>query len=476
MTGWTHIFGLKTEGIQDIGEAARRSNEHFVRGTGQLAPYKPDRCPTGHILTAWEAFDAFGIEVLEEAVEYGAAILKHSGSSAGQVLKARRERLNLSPAQVARAASVSEQDMEAAESSSSGVRMEMLSRIALLLGMDERLLAFGPYDPNDGLAVRLRTLQREAYGHPKPVSPGTALLFAEAASIIRIEHRLRRWLSITGEVGKFEPDGFYGSPGTPAWKAGYDLAEKARNVLELGGEIRSMRELVEKRLGIPVVQASLPENAEIAGATVATTDKDGNDARGIVLNIEGANRNVWVRRTTLAHELGHLLYDPVERIENLRIDSYEEGKTDPQGGKDNDAVEQRANAFAIAFLAPNEDVRKIVSPLPSADAVAKTMRRFGIGQVAARYHIHNCLYRKYEIPHVDKAAETPSDEQKAAEDFTIDYFPFPDTRYQRRGQFSYLVAKCHKEGFLSEHTAALYLQCTVEDLVDKLDSLIELYE
>ena len=245
----------------------------------------------------------------------------------------------------------------------------------------------------------------------------------------------------------------------------------------LGKEpILSMRELVEERLGIPIVQAPLPGNTEIAGATVATTDKDGNDARGIVLNIEGANRNVWVRRTTLAHELGHLLYDPVEKIKNLRIDSYEEGEIDPQGGKDKDIVEQRANAFAIAFLAPNEAVREIVSFPPSADTVTETMRSFGIGQVAARYHIHNCLYQKYDIPHVDVTAETPSDEQIAAENFTIDYFPFPDTRDQRRGRFAYLVAKCHKDGFISEYTAALYLQCTVEDLTNKLDSLIDLYE
>lgn len=477
MTGLTHIFGPRAERVRDVGEAAKLSGERFVRSAGQLAPCKPDRRPTGHILTAWEAFDAFGIEVLEEAVEYGAAILKHSRSSAGQALKDRREQLSLSRAKVARAASVSERDMEAAESPASRVAMGALSRIALVLGMDERLLVFGSHDPDDGLAVRLRTLQREACGHPKPVSPGTALLFAEAASIVRIQHRLRRWLQIAGETDKFQPDGFYGTPETPAWRAGYDLAEGARNDLGLGrAPIPSMRELVEERLGIPVVQAPLRENAEIAGATVATTDEDGNDVRGIVLNTEGANRNVRVRRATLAHELGHLLYDPVERIENLRIDSYEEGETDPQSGNDRDFVEQRANAFAIAFLAPNEDVRRIATPPPSADAVAETMRTFGIGQIAARYHIHNCLYRQYEVPHVGAAAEKPSDEEKAAENFTIDYFPFSGTSDQRRGRFAYLVAKCCKTGLLSEHTAALYLQCAVEDLAGKLDSLIGLYE
>ena len=476
MTGLTHIFGSRAEGVLDAGEAARLSDKRFVRSAGQLAPYEPGRNPTGHILTAWEAFDAFGIEVLEEAVEYGAAILKHAQCSAGQALKRRRKRLSSTHASVARAASVSKQDMEDAESSASasGAAMGTLSRIALVLGMDERLLAFEPDDPDDELAVRLRTLQREAHDHAQPVSRGTALLLAEAASIIRIQHRLGRWLRIAEETEKFEPDGFYGPP---AWQAGYDLAEKARDVLKLGrAPIESMRELVEERLGIPVVQAPLPGNREIAGATVSTTDKDGNDVRGIVLNTEGANKNVWVRRATLAHELGHLLYDPIDKIGSLRIDSYEEGKADPQNGTGRDLVEQRANAFAISFLAPNEAVRKIATPPLSEDVVTETMRKFGIGEIAARYHIHNCHHRLYEVPDIDAAAAAPSDEQKAAENFTVDFFPFRDTRDQRRGRFAYLVAKCHKTGLISEQTAALYLQCTTDDLASKLDSLIDLYE
>ena len=475
MTELTHIFGPRAEGVREAEEAARRSDQRFVRSAGQLASYESDRRPTGHVLTAWEALDAFGLEVLEEAVEYGAAILKHSSRSAGQVLKRRRERLSLPRASVARAASIPEGDVAAAESSEPGAAMGVLNRIALVLGLDERLLAFSPHDPEDGLAVRLRTLQSEECGRTKPVSPGTALLFAEAASIIRIQHRLQGWLRIaTEEASRFEPNGFYGSSNTPAWKVGYELAESARDVLGLDrAPIPSMRELMEERLGIPVVQAPLPGNTEIAGATVATTD-DGSEVRGIVLNTEGANKNVWVRRATLAHELGHLLYDPDEEIENLRIDSYAEGETDPQSRNGMDFVEQRANAFAIAFLAPNDAVRKIASLPLSAAAVAETMRTFGIGRIAARYHIYNCHHRTLEIPEAE--TEAPSDEQKALENLPVDDFPFSGAKDQRRGRFAYLVGKCRKMGLISEYTAAMYLQCTVEELATKLDSLIGLYE
>ena len=478
MTDLTHVFGPKAEGIREAGKAARRSDRRFVRSAGQLAVYRPDRRPSGHVLTAWEAFNAFGIETLDEAAEYGAAILKHHETSAGQALKHRRESLRFDRSSVARAASVSEKVLSALESSESGVAMTDANRVAFVLGMDERLLALSPRDAiEDGLAVRLRTLQHNDPGHAVRVSPATALQFAEAVSIVRIQSRLRGWLGIASELNRFEPVADYGPPTRPAWKVGYELAGDARRDLELGQRpIPSMRALVEERLGIPVVQTPLPGNTDIAGATVATTGDDGGEVRGIVLNTQGANKNVWVRRATLAHELGHLLFDPPERLENLRVDSYEEGRTNPQEADATDFVEQRANAFAVAFLAPNDAVRESAPPPPTVEGIAKTMREFGIGRVAAGHHIYNAHYRRYELPSVDAVAEEPSDDWKARENLTTDYFPLSDTPDRRRGMFAYLVAKCRKEGLISDRTAALYLRCPVEELARQLDFLISLYE
>ena len=480
MIDLTRIFGPRAEGIGEAAKAARRSDRRFVRSVGQLAVYNPDRRPTGHVLTAWEAFDAFGIERLDEAVEYGAAILKHSAGSAGRKLKNRREFLSFDRRSVAGAASVCEPKVATVEDSGPGVAIGDANRIAFVLGVDERFLAFHPDGAGeDGLAVRLRTLRRNTgSGHAVRVSDATALLFAEAASIVRVQHRLQDWLRIESESDRFEPDADYGSSARPAWKVGYDLAAEARNVLGLGrAPIPSMRALVEERLGIPVVQAPLPGNTEIAGATVAAADDRGGEVRGIVLNTLGANENVWVRRATLAHELGHLLFDPPERLENLRVDSYDEGRTDPQDEGAADSVEQRANAFAVAFLAPNDAVRETAPPPLTTASVAKTMRTFGIGKVAAGHHICNSHYRQYDAPDFEAAAEEPSDEWKGREDFTLDFFPLSDMPDQRRGRFAYLAAKCRREGLISGHTAALYLRCPVEELTaEKLDFLVALYE
>ena len=260
----TFIFGPDIEGLS-AEDAAKRSTRSYVRGEGGIAVYEESRNPTGHVLTAWEAYTTFGPEILEEAVEYSSAILRETVNATGDALRERREELGLSPKSVMRAARVSQGDVETAELSPHKVSIQKLERIAFALGLDERFLSFKKDPRGDaGLAYRLRTLQTERSGPLGAISEGTALLFAEAASVIRVQHRLQNWLGLGMGSDRFAPVEDYGSPGMPAWRVGYNLAERARVTLHLGDSpIRSMRELVEERLGIPVVQARLP--GRIAG-------------------------------------------------------------------------------------------------------------------------------------------------------------------------------------------------------------------
>ncbi len=473
MRDLTFAFGPEAEGCSSAEAAARRSSREFVRGEGGLAVYDAARKPTGHVLTAWEALTSFGLDVLEEAVEHGSAILKRTTNSTAKALKDRREAIGLTQASVRRAAKVSEPEVRVAESNPSKTPFRNLERIAFVLGLDERLIAFKDSPGGDsGLAYRLKTLLRENTGGSSGISAGTALLFSEAASIIRVQSRLQEWLEIQDEWNEFKPNSDYGSPQNQAYKIGYRLAEDARRILRLGeSPIESMRDLVEKRLGIPVIQARLPSS--IAGATVSTTDEAGREFRGVVLNTVGENEKVWIRRATLAHELGHLLYDPDASLNNVRVDSYSDNRKDPENSE-TDFVEQRANAFAIAFLAPNEAVRKDTQPPFSEESVAHLMRKFGISHTAARYHICNCHYSAYDVPRsVDNVI--PSDEQRAAENFAVDYFPVPGTPDQRRGRFAGLVLECYEKGLISRDTGALYLGCSVGDFQEHRGSLREIY-
>lgn len=464
------IFGADAVRVS-ASETAKASQRLFVRSESQLAAYDSNREATGHILTAWETFDAYGLEVMEEAIEYSAAILKATRDATGTALRLRREGLGLSHKEIAKAIDLTEDEVATAESSPSHIPFAKLESMAFLLGLDERLLAFDQNPAKDtALAVRLRTLHQKTLGQTRTIRPGTALLLAESASVIRAQLRLQGWLGIPSERYKFAVDTDYMYP---AWNAGYRLAEQCRETLQLGhSPIPSMRELVEQRLGIPVIQVKLPR--WIAGATVTTKHNDGSDARGIVLNTLGANTNVWVRRATLAHELGHLLYDPEEQLEHIRVDSYQDSQADAEHPRRTSVVEQRANAFAIAFLAPNDAVRRLTPPPITEDSFLEVMHRFGISRTAAYYHINNSHYRQENVPDYSNGEE-PSYEQKTAEDFTLDYFPIASTSDQRLGRFSALVVRCFLEGLISEVTAALYLECTLEELREKLPMLQDIH-
>ena len=204
-----------------------------------------------------------------------------------------------------------------------------------------------------------------------------------------------------------------------------------------------------------------------------TTNDDGDEVRGVVLNTLGDNSNVWIRRATLAHELGHLLYDPDGELQSVRVDSYDDSQKDAEAHS-TDYVEQRANAFAIAFLAPNEAVRQLAPTPVFEEAVSNVMYTFGISHTAARYHIANCHYRNFNVPH-GILDTRPSDEHTAAENFTVDYFPLYDTPEQRRGRFAGMVATAYQRKFISAHTGALYLNCAVDDFRENADLLKSLY-
>ena len=465
------VFGSVATVDREI--AARTSTRQFVRSKTEISPLEEGERPPGHILTAWEAFKSYGFETLNESIDYGGAILLESVGAIERTFFNRRNDLGLSVESMAGAAGVGVDVVKQAELLAGHVSVKELEKIAFVLGLDERLLALDEKAGGDQkLAFRLKTLQQPRTG-TSSLSAGTVLRFAEAASVIRVQSMLMGWLGQQSPVKEVQPDHYYGSPVNPAWRLGYQLARQARGRFDMGNApIPSMRDLVEKDLGIPVVQARLP--LAIAGATITTSGHGGRDVRGVVLNTLGENANVWVRRATLAHELGHILYDPEEKLERLRVDSYTGTQGDPEGGVHTDFVEQRANAFAIAFLAPLDSVRDMTPAPIKAEALGEVMQTFGISRTAAQYHVFNAHYRENILPEWTEQLD-PADEWLIAEDFTLDYFPVGSVPLQRRGRFAGLVAECHQRRMLSSQTAALYLGCAEQDFFDNVESIRDLH-
>jgi hypothetical protein len=221
-------------------------------------------------------------------------------------------------------------------------------------------------------------------------------------------------------------------------------------------------------LAIPLVQSELPEN--FAGATIA----NGN-ARGILVNVAGRNENVWVRRTTIAHELGHLLWDPDQRLNSLRVDDYIDIERDALFGG-TDYVEQRANAFAVEFLAPQAAVEAEFRKYGDASSgVAGVMQHFGVSFTVARFQIWNALGRKIDFDELHTSQLKPSDEWNGKESFTVDFFPIDSTPISRRGAFAGIVVAAEGKGLISADTAQSYLVCSAAEYKSEASFIAELF-
>lgn len=438
---------------------ARVSTKQFVRSVDQLAESSPGA--RGRKLTAFEALDAYGWDTLRAVADEGAALLAASATSAGSALRSRRELLGLSARVVGLGAHVPEAVVVACENSQR-VSVHEYEKIARVLGLDERLLSFTT-DPsgNRDVAVRLRTIGEEM----PPMTPTVVSAIAEASWVAAQQIRFETLL-----FGKrdrlFTPEPNYGTSSSPAYRVGYQLAALARERLGLGVQaIQSLRELTEERLGIPVIQSEL--GSDIAGVTLEVEQQ-----RAIVLNIGGSNRNVFVRRSTLAHELGHLLFDPPRQLNVLRVDDFDGLSHSAEAIRD--PVEQRANAFSVEFIAPRQSVLKVYQNDPDA-AVSSVMSTFGISYTAARYQIWNALNRSVQIETLRASHAEPEPAWDGAERYTVDYHPIPALRASRAGRFSAIALRAAQEKLISWETVSSWLECTVQQLHEAQEGLRDLF-
>ena len=466
-SGLRFVFGSDIGG-PDWEDAVKGCGWRFVRGGSQLALYEESRKPTGHVMTAWEAWTAYGRDIIDEAIEYGSAVLIETKGAIESCLSHRREELGISRHVLARSVGMREQDVLSAETAAGLVPVRTLQKLAFSLGMDERMLSFrSDCGADPALAVKLKDRQAYGGGALIRISEGDAVNLAEAASVARVHTRLRDWLGSSGFSTEFAPSDDFGNesgpePGPSARQVGYSLAADLREKLELGVRpVESMRDLLADELGVTVVWTEL--SPAVAGATFTCADHEGDRVRGVVLNSGGGNEDVWNRRVTLARELGHALFDPDNRLRNLLVHGHlpeelpEAVPVDP--------VEQRADAFALAFLAPQDEVQRI-APLPVDEfKVGRVMQHFGMCEAAARRRIVSCHSGDVELPvagsYVAPAARWP--ELEALE--TGSSTPC-SARHSRQGRFADSVRECHEQGLISEDSAAFYMDCTPGELME----------
>ena len=151
------------------------------------------------------------------------------------------------------------------------------------------------------------------------------------------------------------------------WQQGYELGEAAL-----------------MRLGVHVARVDFDAQG-VEGASLWEPA-----AMPVILLNRRAPRNGYTpaRRAILAHELCHLLHDGGEDEVAARVTSAE-GQ-----GNYHEAVEQRARAFAPAFLAPRSQVRAwAAAACPGADPeplVVQLASYWGLSYEGACWHAKNC--------------------------------------------------------------------------------------
>lgn len=459
------VFGDSSAGATPQERAATCPHS-YVRSQVQLAVYKEGA--KGLRLRAIEALQIFGWEVLLAVALDGAATISDPRNEPADTIKAQREKLQLSQQQLATFTGVAIAQVEKIEQPGRLSPIRDIARVAVALALDERVVGFEPHGRMDyNLSVRLREMAMQV--DLANFDASTVLKLSDSAWVIRRQNEVAAMLKIKANVSPGDRTLQSSDYGYPTYEKGYRLAERARRHFNLdpAAPILSLRSLLEEELGYPLVQDRL--NPRFAGATIAN-----GGFRGIVVNEVGYNTNVWVRRMTLAHELGHLIGDPDGQLNALKVDEYDAIVGNPQGTQDR--VEMRANSFAIAFLAPAVGVKALVQQGGSASAILSSVTdHFGISRTAASWHIKNVTGVNTLNVRPNEVAE-PSDEWIARENLTLDYYPLgPKTPLSRRGRFSFLVAKAFSEGIISSDSAALWLGVSPPEIERHHNELISLW-
>ncbi|MCA9701797.1 MAG: hypothetical protein KC431_30025, partial [Myxococcales bacterium] len=169
----------------------------------------------------------------------------------------------------------------------------------------------------------------------------------------------------------------------PAWQQGQEFAARVREELGLGDEpIPSMISLLQDRLHWSLFFITPDRlSSAVEGASTLLPKP------AILINLVGGSESWWHTRVCLAHEMCHLLFDSTAQARPYAISPMGgmEGRKEWRLLEHFRGIEQRANAFAVHFLAPSSRLRREVGKLApdSEQAITAICRTFGIGRVVA---------------------------------------------------------------------------------------------
>lgn len=165
-------------------------------------------------------------------------------------------------------------------------------------------------------------------------------------------------------------------PSQKGFEQGYQLAQWLRAELGLAADAVSDPEALLQQWGVTILETELDPSLD---ALAAWGRRHGP---GIVIN---SHPEAWTsspnrRRTTMAHEICHLL---VDRHRSLPV-------AEVLGGQAPRLAEQRANAFAAEFLLPRDTAARLCrNHTDILDAARALEARFQVSREVVRHQINN---------------------------------------------------------------------------------------
>lgn len=366
----------------------------LVRGDVQINE-ATERAKGRRLLPA-EVVCAFGEETYKKIVDDGAAVIQARSNASSITIMDRLQSLGLSMEDLAERMNMALEKLKSYLGGHEYFPIRLLERACFHLGLDDaRISAETAIQSNPRLRLRYYDKKQDEHKFRKEIVFEIA---EEAWKLQKLSYLRALISSYEGEgaaVGRQNLefiDGNYFLEGAqkPTVKKGEILAKKARQSINSGFRKGRQVNLYDTfmRVGVPAFVDRLPE--DYSGMTIVNS---WDDSRSVVANLVGKNSAYEIMRFTLAHELGHAICDPSEQFVELRVgDSAgaSAGRSRDSARVSRDYPELRANAFAISFLAPEDEVKSaILEAAPDANLEEVLGRKFGISASAAGYRLEH---------------------------------------------------------------------------------------
>lgn len=305
----------------------------------------------------------------------------------GRRLREVRERIGFTQSHVAQRLEMHRPTISEIEAGRRAVTSEELYRFADLYATPVSELLMG--DPRPSIQAAMEVLYR---GH-EPKDPETKAAIARFMERCRAERELKELLALPPQPDA-RPRYELKVPTRKgdAIRQGNHLAEQERRRMDLGVEpVRSVLDLLERQ-GVTIGQVSPAGEDELDGLYLETEEL----GACVAVNLNDAGDWTGFRAAfTSAHEYAHWL------LRDLQVEFFS------FNDREENLQEVRANAFAAAFLMPQEGVlaycaaagllsQEKIGRLSPGDVV-RAMDHFGVSRVALLYRLLNLKLIEIEI-------------------------------------------------------------------------------